>query len=48
MTATKDNTTVKPVPHKADAALCFPSALKPWALGRALDARALDAISPCT
>jgi hypothetical protein len=41
MTAIKNNTTVKPVPQEADAALCFFVSLNP----RTLDP-ALDAISP--
>jgi hypothetical protein len=41
MTATKDNTVVKRLPPKADAALCFFVPLSP----RTLDP-VLDAISP--
>jgi hypothetical protein len=45
MTATKKNPTAKPVPHKADAALCLPSALDSPALNRPFD-RTFDAIRP--
>jgi hypothetical protein len=38
MTATKKNTTGKPAPDKADAALCLPCALNPSALDRTFDA----------
>jgi hypothetical protein len=38
MTATKDNTTVKPLPPKADAVLCFFVSLNPGTPDPVLDA----------